>query len=287
MVTNSSRYGHGIVVLECHEPEDAEFSKAEVVTLKNSYPLKILIPEHTGNQICKWIYPIVFGGGLVGGDCIEITIETKPNTCGLLTTQESTKVYHCEGDLHTVQQMNYIVRDNSCLCVLPDYTVCYKDADFTQTQTVHMSDSGNIVLLDWMTCGRTALQEMWDFTSYRNKVEVKVDKEVIYKDCVHLHDVPKLAMKQSMKNYQVMGSCVILGKRLKEMINILYKKYSQPKQYGERENNDVICTVSILHKGGIYLRFLAISTSQAYTVIKEIVDPLLPILGSDPFSNKY
>jgi hypothetical protein len=29
-----------------------------------------------------------------------------------------------------------------------------------------MSESGNIVLLDWMTCGRTALDEEWLFTRY-------------------------------------------------------------------------------------------------------------------------
>jgi urease accessory protein UreH len=51
-----------------------------------------MVPEYAGNQFCRWIYPIVFGGGLVGGDQMEMNVETKPNTCGLLTSQESSKV---------------------------------------------------------------------------------------------------------------------------------------------------------------------------------------------------
>ena len=44
------------------------------------------------------------------------------------------QVYHCEDGLLTSQSMNYIIGDNSLLCVLPDYCVCYKDANFSQTQ---------------------------------------------------------------------------------------------------------------------------------------------------------
>lgn len=291
MVMCTSRHGHATVVLECHDPcEDTRYGKAEVVTLKHSYPLKVMVPEYAGNQFCRWIYPIVFGGGLVGGDQMEINVETKANTCGLLTSQESSKVYHCDDGLLTSQNMNYTIGDNSLLCVLPDYCVCYKDANFSQTQKVKMSESGNIVLLDWMTCGRTALDEEWLFTSFKNKIEIEVGGQNVYTDSVHLHNVPGLTMKKSMKNYKAMGTCVILGKWLKEMSNSLYKQYSKPRKYGETVNKDLICTVSTLQTGGvsgIYLRFLAVDTSQAYTVIREIVEPLLPLLGADPFHNKY
>ncbi|CAC5419222.1 ureD [Mytilus coruscus] len=273
----TARHGHATVVLECHDHcKESEYGAVEVVTLKHSYPLKVLVPEHTGNPKCKWIFPIVFGGGLVGGDNVEIIIETKPNTCGLLTSQESTKVYHCEDDLLTTQKMNYIIGDNSLLCVLPDYCVCYKDANFLQTQNVQMTESGNIILLDWMTCGRSALKEQWLFKSYKNSIQIDVGSNTVYKDSIHIHDVPGLKMKSSMKNYQVP--------------NIDWECYFYAPAVGESVKTDVICTVSTLQKGGmsgLYLRFLAINTAQAYTVIKEIVDPLLPLLGADPFQNKY
>ena len=39
----TSRHGYATVVLECHDPcEDTKYGKAEVVTLKHSYPVSIL-----------------------------------------------------------------------------------------------------------------------------------------------------------------------------------------------------------------------------------------------------
>jgi hypothetical protein len=43
MVMCTSRHGHATVVLECHDPcEDTKYGKAEIVTLKHSYPVSIL-----------------------------------------------------------------------------------------------------------------------------------------------------------------------------------------------------------------------------------------------------
>lgn len=63
------------------------------------------------------------------------------------------QVYHCEDDLLTTQKMNYVVGDNSLLCVLPDYCVCYKDANFLQTQV-----SQQIFDIEIMICGMIAYE---------------------------------------------------------------------------------------------------------------------------------
>ena len=54
--------------------------------------MKILIPDHVVAGPCKWIYPITFGGGLVGGDSMKLDIHIGEGCCALLTSQESTKV---------------------------------------------------------------------------------------------------------------------------------------------------------------------------------------------------
>ena len=51
-----------------------------------------MVPTHASSNNCKWIYPITFGGGLVGGDRIDMNIHVKRGCCALLTGQESTKV---------------------------------------------------------------------------------------------------------------------------------------------------------------------------------------------------
>jgi urease accessory protein len=51
-----------------------------------------MIPAYASNNNCIWVYPITFGGGLVGGDNIQMNFHVKKQCAALLTGQESTKV---------------------------------------------------------------------------------------------------------------------------------------------------------------------------------------------------
>lgn len=285
------RRGKAEVVLECHDDcKASEFGKPEVITLKHSYPLRIVIPSHAGSKNCKWMYPVVYGGRLGGGDHVEIDIKTKPNTCGLLTSQGPTKVYHSEDGSQTIKKLNFMVEDNSLLCVIPDYCVCYEGANFYQNQTVDMTDKANLVLLDWLVCGREAIGEAWAFSSYKNSLLINVNGEALFNDTTHLHNTQELSIQQSFKNYKVIGSCVVLGRKMREHSNNLYKLYSNRLGCGDTTTKDVICSASMIQKrglSGIVLNFIATDTEKAFTVIKDIVHPLIPMLGSDPFYNKY
>lgn len=292
MYNRQSYDGTAKVVLQCHDDrKDEEFGKSEVVTIKYSYPLKILIPEHVGNGTCRWIYPLTFGGGLVGGDKVTMEIDVQDGCCGLLTTQESTKIYHCEGEKETTQAFRFTVRDEALLCVLPDYVVCYKDAVYTQTQELRMCATSNLVYLDWLTSGRLALHEDWQFNKYLNRTEILVDGSLVFKDQVLMQDSPYLTIHQSMKNYKAIGTCVLLGNKLKDICNELNKSLAPKKQFGQKYDADRVCSVSVITDkcglSGLYIRFMATSTSAAFSIIQQIVSPLLPILGADPFEYKY
>lgn len=267
-----------------------EFGLSEAVTINYTYPMKILVPEHVGNGTCRWIFPITFGGGLVGGDKVSMEIDIEDGCCGLLTSQEATKVYHCEDDRQTSQSFVYTVGNEALLCVLPDYIVCYKDAAYTQTQEINLCRSGNVVYLDWLTAGRVARNEEWEFNRYLNKTQIKVDGELIFKDQVLMQDSPYLTIHQSMKNYKVLGTCVILGSKLKDICADLQISLCPKKKFGEKYNTDTVCCISPINKlgmSGIYIRFMTRTTTEAYEVISDIVNPLLPKLGADPFNNKY
>ena len=52
-------------------------------------PLRLLSP-HASDEAC-WVYLSTYGGGLVGGDAIHVTIDVQPGGRALLATQPSTK----------------------------------------------------------------------------------------------------------------------------------------------------------------------------------------------------
>ncbi|KAK3104566.1 hypothetical protein FSP39_005088 [Pinctada imbricata] len=188
---------------ELAEKEETLYdTENRLYTIENSI-LKFLLPTHTGSSNCRWIFPITYGGGLVGGDTVEVKMEVRDGCCCLLTSQESTKIYHCEDEQVSCQTLRGKVGEGALLCVLPDYVVCYKEARYKQTQVFELTRTSNLVYLDWLTSGRMARQESWEFTSYHNNIDIMVDGELILRDNMELRDRPLLPMKEAMKNFQV------------------------------------------------------------------------------------
>jgi len=56
------------------------------------FQLKLLVPRYASENASVWVYPVTFGGGLVGGDRVHMTFTAKSRCCLVLTGQESTKV---------------------------------------------------------------------------------------------------------------------------------------------------------------------------------------------------
>ncbi|KAK3720282.1 hypothetical protein RRG08_007903 [Elysia crispata] len=273
--------------------DDDVFLTAEVVSLSHTYPFRFMIPENCTNSPCRWIYPVAFGGGLVGGDSIEASVIVGERCACIVTSQESTKVYHCHHSGATSQRLQYTIGDQALLCILSDPVVCFKGANFQQTQIIEMNSKSNLVFLDWMLSGRTALQESWSFQRYLNQVEVKFLGEVVLRELTDLEDLPYKSVANGMMNFQVCGVCIVLGEKVQFLSESLHSKYSRKKDIGEKSNQDVVVSVSEVSysiKGqtisGCYLRFLGSTTVQVSHVIRDITAPLIPLLGADPFENK-
>ncbi|XP_053379481.1 uncharacterized protein LOC123527590 [Mercenaria mercenaria] len=292
--------GVGSIVLETFAekddgPTENDYAKSSITTLKNTYPLKLMVPSHASNNNCSWIYPITFGGGLVGGDEIQMTFHVKKDCAGLVTGQESTKVYHCEDGSQTHQYTKGTVDQGGLLCVLSDPVVCYKNSNFTQTQEFRMSSEGNLVYLDWLIGGRVALDELWLLKSYQNKTDVYIDDKLVYRDNYHLCDTGPVSVKNAMKSMQVIGSCIILGNKMKSIASNLNSTLGRKQSIGERYDTDFVCSVSPLKYTvdeavvtGLYIRFMASSSTKAYSsVVSYIVNELEQEIGGNPFQDKY
>jgi urease accessory protein len=81
--------GEGRIVLRLHG-SDVSFSE-----LSASYPLKLLSPrvEQEGTAI---VYAISYGGGLVGGDCIKLSVDIGLG-CNLLLLSQVSAAPYCSG----------------------------------------------------------------------------------------------------------------------------------------------------------------------------------------------
>ncbi len=140
-------------------------------------PLKILNPQ--SGRTTAWVYLATYGGGLVGGDAIDVRLDVQPRARAVITTQGSTKVYRSAKPAS--QRMSGHVSEHALLVVAPDPTVCFAGCTFRQTQCYQVSAGGNLVVLDWMTCGRHAMGERWAFDGYESRLEIwRGDRRTVF-----------------------------------------------------------------------------------------------------------
>ncbi|KAK2178005.1 hypothetical protein NP493_566g00023 [Ridgeia piscesae] len=274
--------------------DQLHFKKSVTSTLEYTYPLKLLCPSLASSSNCQWLYPITFGGGLVEGDVITLEVEAGPGSCVLVTTQSSTKVFHCLEEKETTQHFVLHLGRRSLMAVLPDPIVCFKDARYKQTQHVNMTTNSNLLLLDWLTAGRMARGELWDFTSYASVNNVTVDGETVFRDAIRLSDSPSVSKKTAMVDFQVIGMFLVLGPLLEDYSQALIKSLGASQSYNSRCDRSQLVGVSPLQfhvsgaqVKGCVVRLATHSTSQAFHKLQEILEPLFPTLGGNPFENKY
>ncbi|XP_064460563.1 uncharacterized protein LOC135370696 [Ornithodoros turicata] len=294
----TQREGTGILVFEAVEKHSdqeggvAPYLWSEATRCFCSYPLKFFLPRDAGRPHCRWVYPVIFGGGLVSGDVMTFDVMLHPRTCVLFTSQSYTKVYMSKPNQMSRQTWNFSVAKDAFLCVLPDVLVCFKEASYSQTQVVRMEKGSNLVLLDWFLAGRIANGERWDFTRLETIVEVYHDSQLILREAQNMHNTPFLSVKESMGRFNVLGVCILIGPLISELTQSLCKKLSTRESYGITPESETIFTVSPLECqrqkiDGCIIRFASTSSAHAYSRLEEVLQALYPVLGGNPFKYKY
>nr|XP_054767520.1 uncharacterized protein LOC129274797 [Lytechinus pictus] len=157
----------------------AEWKMANVSPIFKKGAVKLMLPAHASASNCQWVYAINYGGGIVSGDNIKIQARIKDQCCAMITTQASTKVYHSEDEQVSVQILEGIAESGSTLAVLQDPVTCFAKARYKQKQSFDVSEDSNLILMDWLTAGRIARGECWNFTRYLllRKIALKTDNE--------------------------------------------------------------------------------------------------------------
>lgn len=272
--------------------ESCPFLTCEATECYFHYPLKIILPTYAGAGCCKWVYVLNYGGGLVEGDVFKIEIIVKEKCCVLWTTQSFTKVYSCDYNGTCTQMLVGTVHPESLLCILPDPVVCFKSSQYKQHQEINLKHNSNLVLLDWLTSGRQARGEHWDFKRYESTITLKMNGNIILKEAVCMQDTPFLSKRDTMKSYTVIGLCILYGPCLAQIVLEMLRTLSSREEYGVTPRDKVVIGISpfyhtqSLKPEGCVIRFSAVSTYEAYLAIINILQPIFHILGGNPLENK-
>ena len=205
------------------------------------------------------IFLLTYGGGLVGGDAISVSITLAPSTRLALVTQGSTKLFKSSGpDVVSRQSLEVKVGKGAGLCYLPDPTQPFSESRYEQKQVFEVEEGGSVAVLDWVSEGRRARGEVWGLERWVGRNEVwSVSGEggikLMLRDNVVLDaqmSGGKEGLVGSMDGLGVFGTLILKGPLFEGLGKFFLDEFRLLTRIGARNWGDA-ANVPVLSKGEI------------------------------------
>jgi len=239
---SSSSPGEGRVVVSLRPNKT---SALEHITYQ--YPLKLISPSPKVDQPSVLVFLLSYGGGLVGGDTVNLTIEVRASARLSIVTQGHTKIFPSAGlDVVTKQKLQVELEQDSALCLLPDPVQPFENSVYEQTQVFNVHLGASLCLLDWVTHGRSARGENWSLTRWTGRNEVWVPetpksskRRLLVRDAIILDGATRSTelgtLHDSMYKNAVIGTLILRGPLMRETGEFFLSEFAALPRLGARD----------------------------------------------------
>ncbi|KAL3424005.1 urease accessory protein ureD-like protein [Phlyctema vagabunda] len=213
-------------------------------TMTFQYPLKLISPSPTTHQKSLLVFLLTYGGGLVGGDKVHLVVEVQADARLSVATQGHTKIFKSPSlDVVTQQALHVNVLPGAALCLLPDPVQPFAGSVYEQYQKVTLQHGASLCLLDWVSAGRSARGENWEFRrwSSRNEVWTSVPGEprprMLLRDNVQLQADPEAdeLLKKKMQGLEVFGTLFLHGPMTERLAAFFLAEFGTLPRIGARD----------------------------------------------------
>ena len=223
-------------------------------TLNYRYPLKLISPaplrtEGHPRHLVYTVYLLTYGGGLVAGDAVDLSITVERTTRLVLLTQGSTKLFKSPSrDIMSRQRTSVELGSGSAICYLPDPVQPFESSAFEQqqiytiTQPLDNSVScGSLCVLDWASNGRPANGENWSFYRYCSKNEIYARdssgcRTLLLRDNILLDDaLIESSVAARMDGLAVYGTLMLYGSLYHDLGQFFIDEFKALPRIGARK----------------------------------------------------
>ncbi|KAL9066211.1 MAG: hypothetical protein Q9161_007737 [Pseudevernia consocians] len=267
--STSSIPGKGDIHLTLLPPSTPTFSH-----LTYTYPLKLLpsIPHNLPPRFSKGppsssdspgqppfspetvplLFLLTYGGGLVAGDHIDLSVHLDAGTRLTVTTQGSTKIFKPSASAAptTRQDLSVRVCNHAALWMAPDPVQPFAGSLYAQKQTFHLERGGSLGFVDWVSEGRKARGERWAFAGWRGRNEIwEVYGEELQRSRMLVRDAVVLDGKDAqgrMDGMGVFGTVLLRGPLLEPLADFFVEEFKALPRIGGRNWTNASDTVQEL-----------------------------------------
>lgn len=216
-------------------------------------PLQVMKPRYDESG-CACVYLLSPTGGVVQGDDYQIDVTLAPDSHATLTTQAATKVYAMPRQAAT-QAMRVRVGKNAIFEYLPDSTILFQDADFSQDISLFLEHGAKVALQEIVMPGRLARDETLAFTEYQSCIEMSDSNGLLLYDTCRIQPKcqPYLAGPGVLERYPCWGNWFLVG----DFEMPQWEAFCEFSKPFLNQSPISIGGLSRLHRGGIAIRMLA------------------------------
>lgn len=242
-------------------------------------PLRILTPRNHGTA--AWAYAATYGGGLVDGDHVRVEMSVGREATAMLSTQAATKVYRSPRGTSTTLVAS--VSSGGLLALLPDPVVLFAQSRYRQSQRVDLDGGANLVLVDWLSCGRRATGERWQFDLYESRLEVWQRGRLAVLDALSLNqEEGDLATR--LGRFNILCLVVLVGPAVAPHAqDALARVQSLPVI----RDATLLLGASPVAGDGCLIRIAGISFEEVAAAAHEYARFVPSLLGDDPWARKW
>jgi urease accessory protein len=242
-------------------------------------PLKLLCPRRAKQSAAAYL--ATYGGGLVGGDHIDLSLTVGTGAGALVTTQASTKVYR--SSLGASQSLHAQVASDGLLVLLPDPVVCFAGATYRQDQRIRLDGKASLVIVDRVTAGRVEYGERWIFDEYASRIFVWQGDRMLLHDALRLTRHGGVGVAGRLDRFNCLAVVVLVGPALVEMAGQLI---SIARSMPVKRRSDFLMSAAPLGDGGALVRMASRSVESLDMALRDHLQSLTTLLGSDPWIGK-
>ncbi len=239
-------------------------------------PLKILKPRNHGTA--AWAIVATFGGGLVAGDHIALSVDVERDAALFLGSQSSQKAFRGA----SATRLEARVRAGALLVVWPDPLACFRGAAHMQDTLIEVEEGGSVIVLDSFTAGRPAHEPPFSFESLSMRTRVSRGGVPAFIDGVRLERalMPRFGAMRAFATVFAMGPRADLGPAMGAGVASASPDVLAPV------SREVVASAHVLDGGRAVVRVAATRADAVTHALAPFMRAVAHELGDDPFGRR-
>ena len=146
----------------------------------DGYRVRFPTPE----DVCEAVV-INTGGGLVGGDGVELAFAVRGGAALAVTSQAAERVYRSVGASAAVD-IRLTVGPQARLAWLPQETILYSGGRLARTVTADLSGDATLLMVEMIVFGRIAMGEVVETGALSDQWRIRRDGKLVFAEAVRL-----------------------------------------------------------------------------------------------------